>query len=246
MGSTRLPGKPLLSLGDRTLVQHVVANMLEVEGAEVVVVTDDRRIAQSAEAAGAAAFVSARPAASGSDRIRNYLEDSRRPWPEVVVNVQGDEPLLEADAVASLLDLLMSRRDVRVATLLRPLAGPPEYADPDVVKGALLPDGRVEDFARLPLEEAPPAEAGIDLECARRHRWHAHVGIYAFRGEAFRAFTDLPPSPRERHEKLEQLRLLEHGIPIHALVRPTRSIAVDTPADLERVRGMLQDPPRAS
>lgn len=202
--------------------------MLAVPGADVVVVTDDPRIARSAEAVGAASFVSQRHAESGSDRIRNYLEESHRFWPEILVSVQADEPLLEPEAVSGLIHLLATNPRVRVATLLRALASPREPDDRNVVKAAFLPDGRVETFAR-------------ELAGPRRDGWYAHVGVYAFHAEAFRAFTDLPPSRRERQEGLEQLRMLENGIAIHGLLFPTRSIGVDTPADLERVRAMLRE-----
>ncbi len=214
--------------------------MLCVPAADVVVLTDEPRIARSAAETGAATFLSARPAASGSDRIRHYLEDAGRGWPAVVVNVQGDEPLLEPEAVTTLIARLASDPRVSVATLLRGAPAPDEWADPHVVKAALLPSGRIEDFARLPLEDDPPVATAEDLACARRRRWLVHVGAYAFRADAFRAFSDLPPSPRERREGLEQLRMLEAGIPVHGVTFPTRSVGVDTPADLERVRELLR------
>ncbi|HEY7460575.1 MAG TPA: 3-deoxy-manno-octulosonate cytidylyltransferase [Gemmatimonadota bacterium] len=238
-GSTRLPGKALLDLEGRTLVQRVAANMLAVPGAEVVVVTDDERIARSAEAVGARAFVSRRAAESGSDRIRHYLDDARPAWPEILVNVQGDEPLLEPEVVTALIARVAGDRHVRVATCLRALDAD-EASDPHVVKGALLPTGVVEDFARLPAEDGDPARTEADLACPRRHRWLAHVGAYAFRAEAFRAFTDLPPSPRERSERLEQLRMLENGIAVHGVAIEGRPIALDTPVDAERVRAILR------
>ncbi len=229
----------MLDIEGRTLIQRVTANMLAVPGAQVVVVTDDERIARSADEVGARAAYSRRPAESGSDRIRHYLEDSGRSWPEILVNVQGDEPLLEPGAVGALIARLRSDARVRVATLLRALE-PEEVADPEVVKAALLPTGRIEDFARLPAEDAAPVESAADLECARRYRWLAHVGAYAFRGDVFRAFTDLSPSTREKKERLEQLRLLENGIPLHGITIEGRPIAVDNPADAERVRAVLR------
>lgn len=246
LSSTRLPGKALLELEGRTLIQRVAANMRGVPGAEVVVVTDDERIAHSAGEVGAATFLSRRAAASGSDRIRHYLDDAGRPWPALVVNVQGDEPLLEAEAVAVLIERLRVDPAVRVATLLRGAPTLEEARDPTVVKGALHSDGRLEDFARLPLAEPEPVALEADLACARRRRWLVHVGAYAFRAAAFRAFTDLPPSPRERREALEQLRLLEAGIPIHGVVFPTRARGVDTPEDLARVREVLRGRPGKS
>lgn len=221
------------------MIAHVVANMLRVPDAEVVVVTDEERIACAAREAGAEAFVSDREAASGSDRIRNWLEDSGRDWPARIVNVQADEPLLEPEAVGELLALLDSRPDVRVTTLLSREPTAVERADPNIVKAALLPDGRIEDFARLPLEDDAPVETAADLSCPQRHRWLVHVGVYAFRGDAFGAFTDLPPSTRERRERLEQLRVLDAGIPMHGVVFETQSLGVDTPADLERARRRL-------
>jgi 3-deoxy-manno-octulosonate cytidylyltransferase (CMP-KDO synthetase) len=214
--------------------------MLRVPHAQVVVVTDDERIAGVVEEVGARAFVSFRPAASGSDRIRNFLNEMGDLWPALLVNVQGDEPLLEPEAVGALVELLARDESIRVATLLRGAPAVEEAGNPDVVKAALLPDGRIEDFARLPLEDLDPVDSEEDLACARRRRWLVHVGVYAFRSEAFRAFTDLPPSQRETKEGLEQLRMIENGIPIHGLVYPSRSIAVDTAADVERVREILR------
>jgi 3-deoxy-manno-octulosonate cytidylyltransferase (CMP-KDO synthetase) len=213
--------------------------MLRVSGARVVVVVDDERIARSAAEVGASVALSRRPAESGSDRIRHYLDDERVSWPSILVNVQGDEPLLDPAAVEALIARLRSDPPARVATLVRALE-PQEAADPNVVKAALLPTGRIEDFARLPAEDTAPAESADDLECARRHRWLAHVGAYAFQGEAFRAFTDLPPSPREVRERLEQLRLLENDIPVHGVVTDGRPLAVDTSADADRVRARLR------
>ncbi|MBA2566012.1 MAG: 3-deoxy-manno-octulosonate cytidylyltransferase [Gemmatimonadetes bacterium] len=237
--SRRLPEKPLLDLHGRTMIQRVAEAMREVPGAVVVVVTDDARVARSAAEVGVETFVSTRRAESGSDRIRHFLDDSGRAWPELLVNVQGDEPLLEGEVVAALLRRMRDDPLVRVATPLRGLRGVAEVSDPNVVKASLLPGGRIEDFTRLPLEEATPAGGPDDLACARRHRWLVHVGVYAFRGEAFRAFTDLPPSPRERAEHLEQLRMLENDIPVHGVTVCTRSLAVDTPRDADRVRAAL-------
>jgi 3-deoxy-manno-octulosonate cytidylyltransferase (CMP-KDO synthetase) len=202
------------------------------------VVTDDARVAEAAQAAGARAHVSGTPAASGSDRIRGFLDGTGDPWPDVVVNLQGDEPLLEPHVLRALLARLREDAGAEVATPLRALREG-EEADPHVVKAALRPDGTIEDFARLPLEDLPPVTVEEDLRCAQGRRWHAHVGVYAFRAGAFRAFTDLPPSPREERESLEQLRMLENGIPIHGVVVETSAVAVDTPEDAERVRRVL-------
>lgn len=218
---------------------HVAAAMLRIPRVEVVVVTDDAAIAQAARAVGAGAWLSRRSAESGSDRIRHYLDDSGRDWPEVLANVQGDEPLLEPEAVEALLDRLRSDSAIWAATLLRGEPTETERGDPNVVKAALLPDGRIADFARLPVEDDPPVASEDDLACARRHRWLVHVGVYAFRAGAFHAFTDLPPSPRELREHLEQLRMVEAGATIHGVIFPTNSFGIDTPEDLERAEQRL-------
>jgi 3-deoxy-manno-octulosonate cytidylyltransferase (CMP-KDO synthetase) len=238
LASTRLPSKPLLDLGGRPMIARVARNALGVEGARVVVVTDDARVAEASRTAGARAHVSRTPAASGSDRIRRFLDETGAPWPDVVVNLQGDEPLLEPDVLRALLARLREEPGAEVATPLRALRQG-EEADPHVVKAALRPDGTIEDFARLPLEDLPPVTDEEELRCAQGRRWHAHVGVYAFRAAAFRAFTDLAPSPREERESLEQLRMLENGIPIHGVVVETSAVSVDTPEDAERVRRVL-------
>ena len=102
------------------------------------------------------------------------------------------------------------------------------------MKAALRPDGTIEDFARLPLEDLPPVIDEEELRCAQGRRWHAHVGVYAFRAAAFRAFTDLAPSPREERESLEQLRWLEAGRRIRVLVSAEGSLGIDTPEHYAR------------
>lgn len=238
LASTRLPSKPLLDLGGQPMIARVAQNAL-LAGASVVVVTDDRRVAEAARRAGAEAHVSDAPAATGSDRVRRFLDEAGDPWPDVVVNLQGDEPLLGPHVLQALLARLRDDPGARVATPLRALREG-EEADPHVVKAALRPDGTIEDFARLPLEDLPPVTDEEELRCAQGRRWHAHVGVYAFRAEAFRAFTDLPPSPREERERLEQLRMLENGIAIHGVVVETAAVSVDTPEDAELVRRLLR------
>lgn len=225
------------------MIARVARNALRVGGVRVVVVTDDPTVAAAARGVGADAHLSVVPVASGSDRIRRFLDEAGRAWPGVVVNLQGDEPLLEPHVVEALL-ARVGEPGVRVATPLRALRGG-EASDPDVVKAALRPDGVIEDFARLPLEDLPPVTDEEELRCAQGRRWHAHVGVYAFRAEAFRAFTDRPPSPREQRERLEQLRMLENGIPVHGVVVETSAVSVDTPEDAERVRRILRAGSRA-
>jgi 3-deoxy-manno-octulosonate cytidylyltransferase (CMP-KDO synthetase) len=194
---------------------------------DVAVVTDHEEIARAAEAAGARALVSAAPAASGSDRIAQLLAaDARAARADIVVNLQGDEPLLEPAAVDLVIATLRARSDADVATLVRPRRDEEAAADPSLVKVALADDGRALGFSRAPL----PGGASDRI----------HVGLYAYRRSAFDRFVAAPPAPAELAERLEQLRALATGLTIVAARFDSQAVAVDRPEDLARVEAQLR------
>jgi 3-deoxy-manno-octulosonate cytidylyltransferase (CMP-KDO synthetase) len=206
----------------------VVARVLQARGVAVVAVaTDDDRIAAAAREAGAVAVMTG-PAATGSDRV---AEAARRlePRPAVVVNVQGDEPLIEPAAIEELL-AVMADAEVEMATLSRPLAEG-ELERPQVVKVVCDLHGDALYFSRAPV---PHRRDGGVSPLAR-----AHVGIYAYREAFLQAFARLAPGRLEREESLEQLRALEHGHRIRVIETKYAGFGVDTPEDLERARGIL-------
>jgi 3-deoxy-manno-octulosonate cytidylyltransferase (CMP-KDO synthetase) len=227
-GATRFPGKPLADLAGKPLIQHVVERARAARGvALVAVATDDERIAEAARGAGARAVMTG-AARTGTDRV---AEAARRlePRPAVVVNLQGDEPLIEPAAIEALL-AAMSDPSVKMATLARPLAEG-ELLRPHVVKVVCAANGDALYFSRAPI---PHRREGGESALAR-----AHVGIYAFREPFLQEFAALEPGRLEGEEALEQLRALERGHRIRVVETGYGGFGVDTPEDLERARALL-------
>lgn len=226
-GAQRFPGKPLADLAGRPLVAHVVERARRARGVDVVLVaTDDDRIARAAERAGAEAVMTGE-AATGTDRV---AAAARRltPAADVVVNLQGDEPLIEPEAVETLVGAMAD--GVEMGTLARPLE-PGEQERTQVVKVVTDLAGNALYFSRAPI---PHRRAGGASALAR-----AHVGIYAFTAAFLQEFASLPPGRLEAEESLEQLRALEHGRRIRVADTAYRGFGIDTPEDLERARAIL-------
>ncbi len=227
-GASRFPGKPLAELAGRPLIAHVVARALRARGVDLVAVaTDDARIAAAAREAGGLAIMTGE-AATGTDRVAQAAR-TLHPRPEVVVNLQGDEPLIEPAAIEALLSA-MDDAGVEMATLARPLL-PGELERPQVVKVVAAANGDALYFSRAAI---PHRRAGGGSPLAR-----AHVGMYAFREPFLQAFARLPAGVLEAEESLEQLRALEHGHRIRVIDTAYGGFGVDTPDDLERARGLL-------
>ncbi len=227
-GAQRFPGKPIADLAGKPLISHVVERARRARGVDAVAVaTDDARIARAAEEAGAGAIMTGE-AATGTDRV---AEAARRLEPRagIVVNLQGDEPLLDPRALEALV-AAMHEQEPPMATLARPLE--PDEADrPQVVKVVCDRRGDALYFSRAGI---PHRRAGGVSPLAR-----AHVGVYAFAAEALEAFAALPLGELEREESLEQLRALENGLKIRVVDTRYRGFGVDTPEDLERARAIL-------
>jgi 3-deoxy-manno-octulosonate cytidylyltransferase (CMP-KDO synthetase) len=227
-GASRFPGKPLADLCGRPLIAHVVERALRARGVSAVAVaTDDPRIAAAAGLAGARPIVTGEHP-TGTDRV---AEAARRldPAADVVVNLQGDEPLVEPEAIETLVGA-MEASGVEMATLARPLAEG-ELDRPQVVKVVTDRGGDALYFSRAPI---PHRRAGGQSPLAR-----AHVGIYAFTAAFLQRFAALAPGRLEAEESLEQLRALEHGHRIRVAETAYRGFGVDTPEDLARARELL-------
>jgi 3-deoxy-manno-octulosonate cytidylyltransferase (CMP-KDO synthetase) len=232
LGSTRFPAKPLALLAGRPLVAHVVARALQAQLGPVWVATDDARIAQAAERAGASAVLTSSAHPSGTDRV---AEAVRRIGPhlaprDVVVNLQGDEPLIEPAALHAVVGAF-ARDAVEMATAAAPL-DPAEAGSPHVVKVVCDAAGRALYFSRalIPHGDGAPA-AGL------RRR---HLGLYAYRRATLQRLAALPPCATEQVERLEQLRALHHGIAIHVVDVPRAWRGVDTPEDLAALAAELE------
>lgn len=232
--STRLPGKPLLPLAGRPMLQHVYERAMQSGADEVVIATDDRRIESAAGDFGAVTCMTAVTHTSGTERIAEVATKSG--WTDdcIVVNLQGDEPLMPPALISQVAAGLAQHDDAVVATLACPLTDRQEWQDPNVVKTVLDRDGYALYFSRAPVPYDRDGDADAGQAALR------HLGLYAYRVDFLQAYGTLEPSPLERIEKLEQLRVLWHGMRIHVGIAQQRpGPGVDTQADLERVALLL-------
>ncbi|MCP5289101.1 MAG: 3-deoxy-manno-octulosonate cytidylyltransferase [Burkholderiaceae bacterium] len=240
LASTRLPDKPLADLAGRPMVVRVAERAARSGATRVVVAADDARIVQACAAHGIDALLTRRDHASGSDRLAEACERLGLDGQAIVVNVQGDEPLIDPALVARCAALLAARRDCAVATAAHPITEAAEYADPNVVKLVRDAEGRALYFSRaaIPCWRDAPVPGALPDPAPLRH-----IGLYAYRAAFLRRFPTLAPSPLERLESLEQLRVLWHGERIAVHVSDAApGPGVDTPQDLERVRAIIASP----
>ncbi len=237
--SERLPGKVLLDLAGQPLLQHVWQRATTSSAQSVVIATDDERIVDVAEAFGAQVVLTRSDHQSGSDRIAECAVQLCWPDEYLVVNLQGDEPLMPAaclDQVAALLD---ERPDCEVASLYWPMTEAEEVRNPNAVKVVTDSENSALYFSRSPIPFAR-AYTDIDVALSAGIVWKRHLGLYAYRLQALRRFTRCAPAPLEMAERLEQLRVMEQGGRI-AMARACEFIpaGIDTPDDLERVRALF-------
>ena len=224
--STRLPGKALAEIDGRPMIEHVCRRAaLARSVSSVIVATDDERIADAVAGFGGEARLTSAAHRSGTDRL---AEVAAALACDLVVNVQGDEPLIHPSMIDEAVAPFAADPGLMMSTLRRRIEDDAELADPHVTKVVVDRDGYALYFSRAPI---PYARAGAPAAPAWRH-----VGLYVYRRECLLRLAALPPTALEQSEALEQLRALEHGIRIKALETRFDSIGVDTPADLERVR----------
>ena len=238
--SVRLPGKALREIAGKPMLQWVYERARAAGAAEALIATDDARILDAARRFGAEAVMTAATHASGTDRIAEVARARRWPAGDIVVNLQGDEPLMPPALIAQVAQLLDSAPAADIATLATPIGSVEELLDTNTVKVVTAANGRALYFSRAPIPwNRAGAGAGLasqtDPGGARRH-----IGIYAYRVAALQRLAALAPGALEQREKLEQLRALEHGL--HIQVADARELPgpdVNTPADLERVVALL-------
>jgi 3-deoxy-manno-octulosonate cytidylyltransferase (CMP-KDO synthetase) len=222
--SSRLPGKPLADIAGRPMVEHVYRRASRARVDAVIVATDDQRIVDAVERFGGIACLTRADHLTGTDRLAELAAELPC---DVVVNVQGDEPLVDPAAVDALVSPLLADARVQMTTLCRPLGPGDDPASPHLVKVVRDRCGNALYFSRAAIPFARTAGGA---------RPAVHVGLYGYRRQTLLRLAALPPAPLELAESLEQLRALEHGIPIRVLDTSYASIAVDTAEDLERAR----------
>ena len=239
--SARLPGKPLLTIGDRPLIQWVWQSAVASGAGSVLVATDDERIRSAAVKFGADCMMTSADHVSGTDRIAEAVRAKGFSADDIVVNLQGDEPAMPPTVLARLAAVLRDVPDSDVATAAAPIASLREFLDPNCVKALRAADGRALYFSRAPVPW-PRDNIAAERPTSYAGAWR-HIGIYAYRVRSLLQFAAWPATPLELTEKLEQLRALENGMHIHLLtLAESPPAGVDTPEDLDRVRAALTAP----
>ncbi|MEO8123037.1 MAG: 3-deoxy-manno-octulosonate cytidylyltransferase [Burkholderiales bacterium] len=237
LASSRLPGKPLADIGGLPMVVRVAQRAALSGASRVVVAADDERIVQACVHHGVEAILTRADHATGSDRLAEACEQLGLAGNDAVVNVQGDEPLIEPSLITACAALLDAQPDCVMSTAAHAIDSAADFANPNVVKVVLDAAGRALYFSRAPIPHWRDANASGALPQPAPLR---HIGIYAYRANFLRRFPSLTASPLEAIEALEQLRVLWHGerIAVHvSALRP--GPGVDTPQDLERVRALF-------
>jgi 3-deoxy-manno-octulosonate cytidylyltransferase (CMP-KDO synthetase) len=243
--STRLPGKPLADLGGKPMVVRVLERARKAGAASVWVATDDERVRDAVNAVGGDALLTRADHPSGTDRLAEVVDTLGWSADAIVVNVQGDEPLIDPALIAAVAQSLADDPVAAIATAAHPLQDAAEFFNPNVVKVVCDAREHALYFSRAPIPWARDAFATVREALPAGLPARRHVGIYAYRVAFLRRYASLSVSPLEQWEALEQLRALWHGFRIRVMPVATAPAAgVDTPEDLERVRAVFDRPER--
>ncbi len=238
--STRLPGKPLVDIHGRPMIEYVYRQAEKSGASDIVIATDDERVRQAAQGFGADVEMTRDDHASGTDRIAEVA--SSRHWADdsIIVNLQGDEPLIPPELIHDVAAALESHEQASVATLATPIHEQQDIFDPHVVKVVMDQSGYALYFSRAPIPWDRGCFSAEGCKEPPANEYYRHLGMYAYRGAMLQEFTRQEPCVLERAEQLEQLRVLWHGHAIHvSVIDQPPGHGIDTPGDLERVRAML-------
>lgn len=230
--STRLPGKPLVSIAGKPMIERVWERARQASRvSHVIVATDDERIAKAVKAFGGEALLTRADHRSGTERVAEVA--AAHPDAEILVNVQGDMPLIEPAAIDAGIEAVRGEEDVKVGTLAVPITNPAEIMDPNVVKTVLDFDGNALYFSRAPIPWVRDRQGPVHAKHLK------HLGLYVFRRDALLEFATFPQGDLERIEQLEQLRWLENGYRIRVEETEYKTVEVDTPEDVKRAEQLL-------
>ncbi|HAE90950.1 MAG TPA: 3-deoxy-manno-octulosonate cytidylyltransferase [Idiomarina sp.] len=240
--SSRLPGKPLADIGGKPMIQHVYERALQSGAAEVIIATDDQRIADEVERFGGRSMLTSSEHQSGTERLAEVVEQLALSEDQVVVNVQGDEPFIPPEIIRQVADNLANQRVAPMATLAVPMATSDEVFNPNAVKVVCDSAGYALYFSRAPIPYNREQFKSLnDQQPEQVDGYMRHIGFYAYRADFIKRYVAWNESPLERIESLEQLRVLWHGEKIHvaeAIMPPAAGI--DTPEDLEQARQRIK------
>jgi 3-deoxy-manno-octulosonate cytidylyltransferase (CMP-KDO synthetase) len=236
-GSSRLPGKALVDLQGKPLLYHVYKRSCRAKSlSRVIIATDDERIRSAALGFGAEVVITGEHHRSGTDRIFEAVQNVTA---EIVVNIQGDEPLIDSRAIDQTVNLLLDDPAADMATLKSPIRHMDDWLNPNIVKVVTDENGYALYFSRSPIPYTQKKKAVPD-KSKQLENVYMHVGLYAYRREFLMRFVKWPPSLLEKMEDLEQLRALEHGGKIKVGLIEDHVFGVDTPEDLERIRKLVE------
>jgi 3-deoxy-manno-octulosonate cytidylyltransferase (CMP-KDO synthetase) len=241
-GSSRLPGKPLLDIHGKSMVQRVWEQTQSSHADRVVIATDDDRIRVASELFGAEVCMTSVLHPSGTDRLQEVAAKLGLPADAIVVNVQGDEPLIPARVIDQVADNLASNSQAGIATLCEQIYSVDDLINPNVVKVVTNAQGMALYFSRAAVPFPRDAFSRGTDEMPEQGAWYRHIGIYAYRTSFLHRFVTWPTSPQEQLECLEQLRALHNGVAIHvAQACEAVPAGVDTQQDLDLLRNLLAD-----
>ncbi len=230
--SRRFPGKALAPIAGKPMIQHVIDRVRQARRVtRIVVATDDDRIVRSVEGSGGQAVLTRRDHRCGTERVAEVAAQIEA---AIYVDVQGDEPLIDAETIDVVVQSMLEDDSVQLATACSAIAQAAEIMDPNVVKVVFDFEGNALYFSRAPVPWVRDADGPV----AAQH-WK-HIGLYAFRRDALLDYTTLPPGELERVEQLEQLRWLENGYRIRVVESSYNAVSVDVPADVARVEELLK------
>ena len=230
--SSRLPGKPLVMIGDKPMIQHVCERAIQAESlSEVWVATDDERILNTVQKFGGRAVMTSPTCVSGTDRVAEAAQNMEA---DIVVNIQGDEPFIHPKEIDLAAQILMTDPEAVVGTLMKRIFHTEDLISRNTAKVVVNEQGYALYFSRQPI----PFYRDIEEpgEWLKMHAYYKHIGIYSYRKDFLHEMTRWPPTSLEKSEKLEQLRVLERGGRIKVAETDSESICVDTPDDLERAQ----------
>lgn len=240
--STRLPGKPLLPLAGRPMIQHVYERATASGATQVVIATDDLRIQEMAEGFGAQVLMTSADHVSGTARLAEAAQQLGCLQDAIVVNLQGDEPLMPAQLVRQVAEDLEMHADASMATLCTAITDIADVLDSNVVKVVRDHAGYANYFSRAPIPWERDSFSSASPRLSGRVTHYRHIGLYAYRAGFLQRYVSWPSGDAEAVECLEQLRVLEHGLRIHvAEAKTAPGPGVDTAADLERAAALLSD-----
>lgn len=233
-GSIRLPGKPLINIGGKTLIQRTYENAKRCKALDqVIVATDDQRIADHVHSFGGYAMMTSTTCSNGTERIIECLNSGNLKDAEIIINIQGDEPNLEPDVIEKVIAKLQQDSEAVVSTAVVKLESSEEAASTSVNKCVMDQNGRAIYFSRSLI---PGGKSG---QWRPEILYYKHLGIYGYRTPFLKIYGDLPSTPLQLAEDLEQLKIIEHGYKIAVAIVKSNAIGVDTPEDIKKIEKIL-------